>query len=84
MYGQTRFTYTLEGPQPATMLQSVTYTLDPDYVGLVADYVGLFQINLTVPDMPAGVHLCQNAVDANATIRDLTITGGTLYICVVP
>ncbi|MGH9664114.1 MAG: hypothetical protein ACRD9L_06805, partial [Bryobacteraceae bacterium] len=83
--GETRFTYLSDSPQSAWTSQSVyMYTLTPDYVGLVDGYVGLFQINLTVPRMPDGVHQCLNAVDVNATIDALTLNGGSLGICVTP
>jgi len=85
LYGQTYFSYILD-PPPQSSLESLTarYLLNRVYVGLVDGYVGLFQINITVPVMPAQTHACQNAADENATIQDLGAPNEGLVICVSP
>ena len=82
---QIYFTYTLD-PPPQSSFESLTarYLLNPVYVGLVQGYVGLFQVNITVPVMPAQTHVCQNAADENATIQDLGAPNESLLICVAP
>jgi hypothetical protein len=72
-YGQTEFTYVLDAaPQTGPTNLTAVYLLMPAYVGSVANYVGLFQINVTLPPMPPQTHVSQNAGDANATIGLLT------------
>src|SRR5579872_4886879 len=77
------FTYILD-PPPQSSLESMTarYLLNPVYVGLVQGYVGLFQINITIPAMPAQTHVCQNTADANATIQDPGAPNESSRICV--
>ena len=83
--GETRFSYFSVSLLTEPTFQTVyIYTITPDYVGLVDGYVGLFQINLTVPRMPDGVPPCLNAADMNASIDALTLNGGKLGICVTP
>ncbi len=47
------------------------------YYGQVGGYIGLYQINLAVPPMPAGTYQCSGS-DKNASVGD------TLYFCVKP
>ena len=60
------------------------YLLNPVYVGLVDGYVGLFQINITVPVMPAQTQVYQGTADANATIQEPGAANGSVLICVMP
>jgi len=83
--GQTYFTYILD-PPPQSSLESLTarYLLSPVYVGAVQGYVGLFQINITIPAMPAQTHVCQNTADANATLQEPGAPNESSRICVTP
>jgi uncharacterized protein (TIGR03437 family) len=97
-YGQITFRYRLETPSqlvaPAAFLP-VDHYINPDYVGLVSSYVGLYQINFTVPPMPGGTYQCQMSTvnppseipsDVNATIEmtattfSLNIPGGSANV----
>ena len=61
-------TPTAAGPSPSTLVLSGQYTLAA-YAGLVAGYVGLYQINVSLPDtLPTGFHLCQSFADTNLRI----------------
>jgi uncharacterized protein (TIGR03437 family) len=97
--GQTIFSYRLETPPDTpTAYLPVDHFLDADYVGFVSGYVGLGQVNLTVPVIPTQAHECQYAYDANASIElkinaeSLTQYGGRFrfknvgpaFFCVVP
>jgi hypothetical protein len=93
------FTYKVSGPPPGSLSGSSTILeilVPPDWAGLIPGYVGLYQINVTVPPMPATVYPCgytspYGAGNGNAKITIPFYPGnsqvadpGTLYICVQP
>jgi hypothetical protein len=50
---------------PRTLVQSGQW-IKADYAGLVKGFVGLYQVNVRLPDsLPAGIHPCQGAADIN-------------------
>ena len=57
----------------------------PLFSGLVAGYVGLYQINFVVPPPPAGITACSGTVQSNLTV---SVGGQTSFdgarICVTP
>jgi len=68
-------------------VQSPSVTLDPllliqpDWVGLVAGYVGLYQINVTLPAMP-GLPPCGSNGNVNVSLS--VANTNTIGICVQP
>jgi hypothetical protein len=68
--GRTIFGYRLERPSDSPVAYlPLDHYIDPDYVGFVSGYVGLYQINLTVPPIPPQTHQCEYASDRNASIQ---------------
>lgn len=52
------------GPPPK-IVQSGQW-IKADYAGLVKGFVGLYQVNVRLPDpLPTGIHQCQGAADTN-------------------
>ena len=41
---------------------------DVSFAGLVPGYVGLYQVNFTVPGMAAQTHQCQEVLETNARL----------------
>jgi uncharacterized protein (TIGR03437 family) len=59
--------------------------IEPEWVGATPGFVGLYQINTTVPPMPAETASCADEVSGtNTSIRGLTTSAGPIYICVAP
>jgi hypothetical protein len=91
--GSVNFSYpypvtsgTLSGGIPSTTATSQT-TVEPSFVGLVPGYVGLYQINITVPPAPSGIYAsCQYtanvALSTNAVYQNPAAF--TINICVQP
>ena len=60
-------TPTPAGPAPLTLVQSGQ--IPASYAGLVAGYVGLYQINVSLPGtLPSAMHICQGFADTNLRI----------------
>ena len=60
-------TPTAAGPAPLTLVQSGQ--IPASYAGLVAGYVGLYQINVSLPGtLPSAMHICQGFADTNLRI----------------
>jgi hypothetical protein len=86
--GTVLFTYPLTAyaaqttaPPPTTATPaSLQTTVPPDWIGLIPGYVGLYQLNVTVPPMPAQVYPCSTYGNASLAI----LGSGNLYICVQP
>lgn len=56
------------GPTPRTLVLS-GQSAPASYAGLVAGFVGLYQINLSLPGtLPSGFHVCQAFADTNLRI----------------
>lgn len=61
-------TPTPAGPAPLTLVQS-GLNVPASYAGLVAGYVGLYQINVSLPGtLPRAFHVCQGFADTNLRI----------------
>ena len=77
--GTVLFTYHVSAGTPslagaATNLRSIV--AQPDWVGLIPGYVGLYQINVTVPPMPDQANPCSTQLSVPPS--------GYLSICVQP
>jgi uncharacterized protein (TIGR03437 family) len=70
------------GPRTSTFTETV---VREDWVGMVPDFVGLYQVNVTVPPLPDKVYPCGRTYD-NGHPGNAQIVGfiDTLYICVQP
>ena len=73
-------------PPPASPAPPVTYVptgryFYPAFVGIVSGYVGLYQVNFTVPKPPAQTHQCTSFADSNTRIQ-LASTSDSLDLCV--
>ncbi len=82
--GEVDFTFTAEtgrSPSTARFARSIIRVLQPDWVGMVPGYVGLNQVNVTVPAMPEGQYPCTQY--GNALIS-LVLEGVGQYICIQP
>jgi uncharacterized protein (TIGR03437 family) len=73
---------TLGGGIPATSAVSQTVVL-PQWVGLIPGYVGLYQVNVTVPPAPAGSYLACGSI-GNVALSFVDPSGGNVGICVQP
>jgi uncharacterized protein (TIGR03437 family) len=91
--GRVTFRYLASGPPPSgvqagalgtsTFMQTVVPT---DWIGMIPDFVGLYQVNVTVPPLPDKVYPCGRTYTGhpgNAQILDFD-TDTPLYICVQP
>src|SRR6266545_3889349 len=68
---------------PITTSSVVTTTqVVPEWVGPVPGYVGLFQINVTVPALPGPPRACTEYGNASLTLPPLS--AGTHSICIQP
>jgi uncharacterized protein (TIGR03437 family) len=83
--GVTTFTYlSSTNPGDTAVVHQTTeqFLVQPDWVGLAAGYVGLYQVNVTVPSMP-GSPSCGSIPGGNVYAR---LPGGiyanTIAICV--
>jgi hypothetical protein len=87
--GEVDFEYNYPVPSPtmvgilaATSAVSQTVVL-PQWAGLIPGYVGLYQVNVTVPPAPAQSYLACGSI-GNALVSLLQLSSGTLAICVQP
>jgi hypothetical protein len=56
-------------PPPPVFWVPIGQWIKPSYAGLVSGFVGLYQINLKLPDvLPRGIHQCQAFQDINTRI----------------
>jgi uncharacterized protein (TIGR03437 family) len=72
------FTYPVadDTPSPASAVTNLRRIVaQPDWVGLIPGYVGLYQINVTVPPMPG---------QGNSCSTQLSLPSGSVSICVQP
>jgi uncharacterized protein (TIGR03437 family) len=88
--GSVVFTYNYPvpaGPFLPGGIQSVAAVsqtiVDPEWVGLIPGYVGLYQINVTVPAAPAQSYLACGSV-GNASITFTNLNSGLVSLCVQP
>lgn len=64
-------------PAPPVVWLPVGKWIEPDYAGLVQGYVGLYQINVKLPDrVPEGTWLCQGPGEGSGNAR-LSIGAGS-------
>lgn len=68
----------------AEILTTPKTTVQADWVGLIPGYVGLNQINVKVPPMPAQPYPCSAGWNTQLSPLQFTATAGTLKICVQP
>lgn len=81
---QVKFSYRLE-PSPGAQFSiyaPVDHFVSPQWAGLTAGYVGLFQINVTIPPVLPGTAPCQGAY--NTAVQLENQLSGTIYLCVQP
>jgi len=60
----------------------LSHFISPTWVGLTPGYVGLFQINVTVPPALPGTEPCEGTYNTSIALQNLS--SGTVYICVQP
>jgi uncharacterized protein (TIGR03437 family) len=62
--------------------QSTTF-VDPDYVGVVPGYVGLYQFNARVPPVPGSAATCPSATGAQVALVGV-VAKAAFYVCTQP
>jgi uncharacterized protein (TIGR03437 family) len=75
--------YTVAATGPSGNPQVVTKRLiviQPDWVGFTPGFIGLGQINFTVPSIPDKLSACSDY--GNIALSSTNQTAGTVYICV--
>jgi uncharacterized protein (TIGR03437 family) len=82
--GRLVFSYGFDLSSGYRSYLAVEQPIGTTYFGQVAGYVGLYQINLVVPDLPAGAHRCLGGSDTNARLQSHNIDPTYLAICVQP
>ena len=65
---------------------TVHTSVEPEWVGLIPGFVGLYQINVPVPPLPSQVNRCvdYNGTSENAIVMLPLLATNTVYICVQP
>ena len=87
-FGTLVFSYTYPPPAVAGTRSdriggSTRTVVDPEWVGLIPGYVGLYQINVVVPPAPAGVYPgCESG--GNTALQTVQIISNSIAICVQP
>jgi hypothetical protein len=66
---------------PLTYLPANQYFY-PAFVGLVSGYVGLYQVNFTVPTPPVQTHQCASLADTNTRIQFASKSTEYVDVCV--
>jgi uncharacterized protein (TIGR03437 family) len=69
-------------PSTADSFVPADHTFSPSFVGLTPGYVGLYQINLSVPTPPLGTHHCAFFGDANTRLAFALSPGEFVDVCV--
>ena len=80
-----RYSYSLppDSVSPGRRVTATTETtVEPEWAGLIPGYVGLYQINTTVPPAPGGVYSKCDEQLGNAQI--IAYPSSTVYMCVQP